>query len=180
MLQITVPATTLWDDDREEFVYTKECTLCLEHSLVSLSKWESKYCKPFISKTKKTTAEVRDYIKFMTLTQDVPPEVYFCLTPENLDAIDTYINARHTATTISGGNTSKGKSEVVTAELIYYWMFSYRIPIECQDWHLDNLLTLIRVFNAKNTPPKKQSKTASARRYAAMNAERRRKYNTKG
>ena len=180
MLQITVPAMELWDDSTEEFIYKDEQTLQLEHSLVSLSKWESKYCKPFISKTKKTPEEVLDYIKFMTLTRNVKPDVYDRLTRANLDAIDSYINTRHTATTISEDKNAKGKSEIVTAEIIYYWMFSYHIPLECQKWHLDRLLTLIRVFNAKNAPPKKKSKTATARRYAAMNAERKRALHTKG
>lgn len=180
MLQITVPATEMWDDSKEEFVYTEKQTLLLEHSLVSLSKWESKYCKPFISKQKKSTEEVLDYIKFMTLTPDVDPEVYNRLTDKNLRTIDAYINARQTATTFSDGKASKGKGEPITAELIYYWMFSFHIPMECQDWHLDRLITLIRVFDIKNSPPKKQSKSAIMRRNAALNAERRARLNTKG
>lgn len=180
MLQITVPATEMWDDSKEEFVYTEKQTLLLEHSLVSLSKWESKYCKPFISKQKKSTEEVLDYIKFMTLTPDVDPEVYDRLTDKNLRTIDTYINARQTATTFADGKASKGKGETITAELIYYWMFSFHIPMECQDWHLDRLITLIRVFDIKNSPPKKQSKSAIMRRNAALNAERRARLNTKG
>lgn len=180
MLQITVPSTEMWDDSKEEFVYVEEQTLLFEHSLLSLSKWESKYCKPFLSKKEKTTAEVVDYIKFMTLTANVDPSVYDRLTEENLREIDTYINARQTATTFYDDKGSKGKNEVVTAELIYYWMFSFNIPMECEEWHLDRLITLIRVFNVKNAPPKKQSKSDIMRRNAALNAERRAKLNSKG
>lgn len=180
MLRITVPATEMWDDTKEEFVYTESRSLLLEHSLVSLSKWESKYCKPFLSKKEKTTEEVMDYIKFMTLTPNVDPEVYDRLTSDNLRSIDTYINARQTATTFSNEKTTKGGGEVITAELIYYWMFSFHIPMECEEWHLDRLITLIRVFDVKNSPPKKQSKSAIMRRNAALNAERRARLNTKG
>lgn len=180
MLQIIVPATEMWDDTREEFVYTEKQTLLLEHSLISLSKWESKYCKPFISKKAKTTAEIVDYIKFMTLTPDVSPEVYDRLTDKNLSEIDAYINARQTATTFSDEKGSRGRMEAITAELIYYWMFSFHIPKDCENWHLDRLITLIRVFDIKSSPPKKMSKSAIMRRNASLNAERKAKFNSKG
>ena len=180
MLQITIPATELWDERKQEFVYAKEQTLQLEHSLVSLRKWESKWCKPFLSKDKKTDEEILDYIKCMTLTQNVKPDTYFRLTAENIRAIDQYINAPMTATTFSQDKNAKRSREIVTAEVIYYWMFSLQIPLECQKWHLNQLMTLIRVFNAKNAPSKKRSKRDTWRQYEALNAARRKQLNSKG
>lgn len=180
MLRIIIPASEMWDDSKQEFVYTEEQTLDFEHSLISLSKWESKYCKPFLSKIEKTTAEVMDYIKFMTLTEGVKPEVYDRLTDANLRDINAYINAQQTATTFYDDKGAKGKNETVTSELIYYWMFSFNIPMDCENWHLNRLITLIRVFNIKNAPPKKQSKSDIMRRNAALNAERRARLNSKG
>ena len=180
MLQITIPASELWDESKQEFVYAKAQTLQLEHSLVSLRKWESKWGKPFLSKDKKTDAEILDYIQCMTLTQHIQPEVYLRLTEENIRAIDNYINAPMTATTFSNDKNTKRSREIITAEIIYYWMFSLQIPLECQKWHLNQLLTLIRVFNVKNAPPKKRSQRDTWRQYEALNAARKRQLNSKG
>ena len=181
MLEITIPATELWDEINEEFITTKEQTLRLEHSLVSLSKWESKWCKPFLSKTNKTDEEMLDYVRCMTLTQNVPDEVYRCLTDDNIRKIYEYIDAPMTATWFNDDKT-KGTSrgEQTTSELIYYWMIALNIPFECQKWHLNRLLTLIRVCNIKNQPPKKMSKRDIMSRNAALNAARRNKLHTKG
>ncbi len=181
MLRVVVPLTKEgWDEKRQEFVEPKVQVLQLEHSLVSLSKWESKWCKPFLSKGLQTTEEILDYIKFMTLTQNVNPEVYNCITQDIVDEITNYINAPMTATTINDDKSDKGRGEIVTAELIYYWMISLNIPFECQKWHLNRLLTLVRVCNVKNSPPKKRSKKELMQRNAAMNALRRQQLNTKG
>ena len=180
MLQITIPAVELWDERKQEFVTTKEQTLSLEHSLVSISKWESKWCKPFLTKQEKTFEETLDYIKCMTLTQNVDPEVYNYLTNENIKEINEYIGAPMTATYFSDEKTSKTSREQVTAELIYYWMIAFNIPFECQKWHLNRLLTLIKVCNIKNQPPKKRSKKDIMSRNAALNAARRKQLNTKG
>lgn len=181
MLLITIPAEEQWDESKEEFVVSgKEQTLQLEHSLVSLSKWESKWCKPFLSKEKMTEEETMDYIKFMTLTQNVDPEVYTRLTDKHIERIKNYISAPMTATTFSGDDASKGGREIVTAELIYYWMIALNIPFECQKWHLNRLLTLVRVCNIKNSPPKRRSKKELASRNTALNAARRKKLNTRG
>ena len=179
MLRITIPSVELWDECKEEFVYIKKTTLSLEHSLVSLSKWESKWCKPFFSKTEKTLEETVDYIRCMTLTQNVNPDVYKVLTNDNVEEINNYISAPMTATWFSETNT-KPSREQVTAELIYYWMIAYNIPFECQKWHLNRLLTLIRVCNIKNQQPKQKSRQEIMRRNAALNAARRKRYNTKG
>ena len=180
MLQITVPAVEFWDEQREVFVESKERTLQLEHSLVSLSKWESKWNKAFLSDKPKTHEEVIDYIKCMTITQNVDPEIYNCLTAENIKQIDEYISAPMTATYFSEDKSSKRNREVVTAELIYYWMIASNVPFECQKWHLNRLITLIRVCSIKNTPPKKRSKRDILSQNAALNAARRKQLNTRG
>ena len=158
----------------------KEQTLQLEHSLVSLRKWESKWCKPFLSSDQKTLEETIDYIKCMTLTQNVSPETYRFLTDNNIKEINDYISAPMTATTFSGNEQKKAGREIITAELVYYWMIALQIPFECQKWHLNSLLTLIRVCNIKNQPPKKRSKHDTMSRYAQMNAARRQQLNSKG
>lgn len=186
MLRITVPASEaveMWDEESQQFVYTKatkEQTLMLEHSLVSLSKWESKWCKAFLTKQPKTEEETIDYIKCMTITPNVDPEVYSRLTRENFKQIEEYIAAPMTATCFSEDRSSKAGRETVTSELIYYWMIALQIPFECQKWHLNRLLTLVRVCNIKNEPPKKRSKRDIMSRNAALNAARRKQLNSKG
>ena len=180
MLQITIPSTELWDEQKEEFVYTKEKTLQLEHSLVSISKWESKWNKSFLSSKEKTTEEIIDYIRCMTITQNVDPEIYTRLPNQTIQQIYDYINAPMTATVFSDTGRKGGNRDVITSELIYYWMIALNIPFECQKWHLNRLLTLIRVCEIKNAPPKKMSKRETMSRNAALNAALRKKYNTKG
>ena len=180
MLQITLPAIEQWDEEKQEFVQTKGQTLQLEHSLVSLSKWESKWNKPFLTKEAKTQEETLHYIKCMTINQHVDPDVYNGLTLEHIDAINKYIEAPMTATTFREDKQNKPNREIITAELIYYWMIALQIPFECQKWHLNRLLTLIRVCNIKNSPGKKMSKRATASQYAQLNAARRQQMNTKG
>lgn len=180
MLQITIPAREMWDEQNNEFVYTNEQTLQLEHSLISISKWESKWNKPFLSKESKTYEEILDYVKCMTLTQKVSPEIYANLTDENMRDIQRYIEAPMTATTFSEEKNTKGNREIVTSELIYYWMIALGIPLECEKWHLNRLLTLVRVCNIKNSPPKKMGKNAIMSRNASLNAARRKRLNSKG
>ncbi len=180
MLQITIPASEQWDEQKNEFVSFKEQTLRLEHSLVSLSKWESKWCKVFLSKEEKSVEETLDYVKCMTLTQNVDPSVYDRLNNDNIVEINKYIEAPMTATYFSEDRRGPGSREVITSELIYYWMIALNIPFECQKWHLNRLLTLIRVCNIKNQPPKKRSRREIMSRNAALNAARRKKLNTKG
>lgn len=179
MIQITIPEREYWDEVKEEFVYSKSQILQLEHSLVSLSKWESKYCKPFLSKDDKTYEETIDYVKCMTITQNIDPKVYDNLTDENMEEIKRYIESPMTATVISDDKKG-GVREQPTAELIYYWMIALNIPFECQKWHLNRLLTLIRVCSIKNQPPKKRNAREIMSRNSALNAARRKKYNTRG
>lgn len=181
MLQIKIPLSPEgWDEEKQEFVEPKMKVLQLEHSLVSLSKWESKWCKPFFSKEEKTVEETMDYVRCMTLTQNVDPEVYSHLTPENIDQVNAYIEAPMTATVFGEDKAGRNGREKITAELIYYWMIAQNIPVEFQKWHLNRLLTLIRVCSIKNTPPEKKSKSEIMRRNAALNAARKKQLNTRG
>ena len=183
MLQITIPAVESWDERKEEFVVVKkEQTLQLEHSLVSLSKWESKWCKPFLAKQDMTLEQTIDYIKCMTITQNVDPDIYYNLSEENLAQINAYMEAPMTAAYFSdsGGGNGKHSNEQITADLIYYWMIALNIPFECQKWHLNRLLALIRVCNIKNQPDKKMSRREVTSRYAELNAKRKQQLNTKG
>ena len=181
MLKITIPDNEVWDEANQMFITVKSQTLKLEHSLVSLSKWESKWCKPFLTKEQKTAEEELDYIKCMTLNNDIDPMVYYFLSKTDKEKISNYINAPMTATTFHSQEEKRnGRKEQVTAELIYYWMIALNVPFECQKWHLNKLLTLINVCNIKNAPPKHRSKAEIMRRNAALNAARRKRLNSKG
>lgn len=180
MLQIVIPSSEQYDEEKQEFVYTKEYTLQLEHSLVSISKWESKWCKSFLTSKDKSYEETLDYIKCMTLTQNLDSQVFNNLSNDSIEKINKYIEAPMTATFFSEDKSSKSNREIVTSELIYYWMIALNIPFECQKWHLNRLLTLIRVCNIKNQPPKKRSRKEIMSRNAALNASRRNQLNTKG
>lgn len=179
MLQITIPAMNdLWDERNQQFLSIKETTIQLEHSLLSISKWESKWNKSFINTKDKTEDELIDYIKCMTITKNVDPNIYVCLTAENIQEIVNYINAPMTATTIR--DTGKSNHEIVTSELIYYWMISLNIPVKFEKWHLNRLITLIRVCSIKNQPAKKMSRGEIMQRNAALNTARKKRWNTKG
>lgn len=180
MLQITIPATEQWDEVKEEYVYGDEQTLCLEHSLVSLSKWESKWHKAFLTNKDKTQEETLDYIRCMTLNEVADPNVYTRLTNSNLQEIYDYINEPMTATILAEDKNAKTNREVTTAELIYYWMISLQVPVEFETWHLNRLITLIRVCGVKNAPPKKMSMRDRVSHNASLNAARRKRLGTRG
>lgn len=183
MLKLTIPSSELYDEKTDEFIQIKGQELQLEHSLVSISKWESKWKKPFLdSSQERTNEEMMDYIRCMTLTQNVNPLIYYGLTQEHVSTINEYINDSMTATWFSKDNDRRGppSREKITSELIYYWMISLQIPMECQKWHLNRLLTLIRVCNIKNTPATPVSKKTQAQQRSALNAARRQQLNSKG
>lgn len=163
MIRISTPSGDFFDDRTQEFVQVEGETILLEHSLRSLAKWEAKWKKPFLSKKEKTRVETIDYVRCMSLTPGVDPRIFELLTESNLATISRYINDPMSATTF--GNTKNGgppSREIVTAELIYYWMIALQIPFECQDWHLNRLMTLIRVCEIKNQPKKKNKMDRSA------------------
>lgn len=184
MLRITIPKASFFDESTEEFIYIEETTITLEHSLVSLSKWEQKWLKPFNDGHVKTIEEMIDYIRCMTITQNVNPLVYYGINDQIVEQVTKYINAPMTATTFrsisKNDQRRKINQDVVTAEIIYYWMFSYNIPLECQKWHLNKLLTLIRVFNVKNSPQKKMSRKDTLKHNRELNAARKKKLGTRG
>jgi len=180
MLKLTIPLSEGFDEATGKFVTTKSVDLELEHSLVALSKWESEYEKPFLSKTPKTSEETLAYIRMMVLTPDVSPEVFGRLTQANVAAIDTYINRKMTATTFSRIDQQRSSREIITAEVIYYWMSALNVDMECQYWHLNQLLTYIQVINRKNTPQKKMSKRQLLQRNNELNAQRRAAMGTSG
>lgn len=180
MLTIEVVLEEQFDQVNSLFTASETFTLELEHSLVSLSKWESKFEKPFLSDDDKTTEETIEYIKCMTLTPDVPDEIYGMLQAEDYARINEYINAKMTATWFSQKKETTRRRETITAELVYYWMIALGVPFECQEWHLNRLLTLIQVCNVKNAPAKKVDPREAARRRQALNAERKAKLNTSG
>ena len=179
MLTITIPATESFDPITETFFETKEQKLQLEHSLLSIAKWESKWKKPFLDKGEKTPEESRDYIRCMTITQNVDPNIYYALTKENYVEIINYIQDPMTATWFADDHKPPSR-EIITADIIYYYMTALQIPFTCEKWHLNRLMTLIRVCSEKNKPPKKMSKRNIMTQNQALNAARRAKMNSMG
>ena len=186
MLKITIPESEYYNEETQEFVSIKETTLTLEHSLVSISKWESKWKKPFMSEEPRTIEESRDYIRCMTMTQNVDPKVYMCITNEHMKMVNDYIDEPNTATWFSNrqGKAGRGYNKrVVTSELVYYWMIQLNIPVEFQKWHFNRLMTLIRVCSEEQEAAQgknKMSKSDILRRNKALNAQRRAKMHSKG
>lgn len=180
MLVLQVPLEEVFDNSTSEFVIIKTHTLELEHSLVSISKWESFFEKPFLGKDEKTSEETIWYIEAMSTTGEIPPEVFLKLTKENIAEINKYITSKMTATWFREDPSVKNSKEVITAEVIYYWMISLNIPFECQTWHLNRLLTLIRVCNEKNAPAKKSGRRELAQSRTELNKQRLAAMNSSG
>lgn len=179
MLKLTIKGQELYDEENNEFIPIKETTLQLEHSLVSLSRWESVTHKPFLTKDQKTDNDIRQYAQYMTVTQNVDPEVYKCITKQDINKILDYIDDPMTATwfnedRIKGrGVFSNASGEVITSEYLYYLMVEFNIPFECQKWHLNRLMTLIRVIAIKSKGNQKMSQKDRMKQYSALKAARR-------
>jgi hypothetical protein len=181
MLILNVPiGEEYYDEEKKEFFVKDTFRLELEHSLASLSKWESREEKPFLGKDEKTTDQVLAYIKDMIVTPNVPDDVLEHLSSSNVSDVNEYINAKMTATWFNELGQRKTSPEIVTAELVYYWMVAHQIPFECQHWHLNRLITLIRVCNEKNKPQKKMPRQTAIQRQRELNAARRAQYGTRG
>ena len=179
MLKIVVPEREYFDENTQEFVPVKQQELILEHSLISISKWEAKWHKPFLAEDKKQDDEFLDYIRCMTLN-NVDENIYYSLTHSNINDILDYIDDSHTATTFSDPKAMEKSKEIITSEIIYYWMILNEIPFECQKWHINRLLTLIKVCSLKNAPSKKMSKNDILSQNMSLNKMRRAMLHSKG
>ncbi len=186
MLELTIDFDDLYNSETNEFVERDSVTLQLEHSLLTLSKWESKFEKPFLTEDDKTPDEMLNYIMFMvdntvlSLTEEKLVEIVWGLKETHIDQINGYINSKQTATTFYEASKSRKQSESLTSEVLYYWMVTFQIPFQCESWHLNRLLTLVRVCNVKNSKPKKMSGNEAARNRRELNAKRREQLNSSG
>lgn len=172
MLEIEIPLKEVFNEDTSEFEVTESFKLHLEHSLATLSKWESFFEKPFLGEGDKTPEEILWYVKAMIQTPNVPTEILAKLTKEHFEEIDRYINSKMTATWFRENENQRPNREVITAEIVYHWMITYNIWLECEHWHLNRLLTLIRVCNQKNAPQKKMGRREMLAQRQALNAKR--------
>lgn len=180
MLKIVIEGEEFYNEEEKTFETINDVHLELEHSLVSVSKWESIYEKPFLTPGVKSSEEIFDYIKAMVLTPNVDLDVLYTCSQKNLDKIQQYIDSNQSATTFGVMPERRGPGEIITSELIYYWIVSFNIPFECQYWHLNRLFSLIRICNIKNSKPKRMSRNEIAQRNRELNAQRREKLGTSG
>lgn len=180
MLRIVIPGEEYYDEENQTFSTVGDSVVVLEHSLVSLSKWEARFEKPFLGPAEKTKEELIGYIEEMILSPENSPEVVSLFTRGNISQIEAYIDSKQSATFFGSMPERKKQHEVITSELIYYWMIGFQIPFECERWHLNRLFSLIRVCNVKQSPKKKMSATAIAQRNRDLNAQRRAALGTSG
>jgi len=180
MLVITIEGQELYNDETGEFITVTPKTLNLEHSLVSVSKWESKFGEPFLTEKPKEPHEIMEYVYFMIKTPGVDPGVASDFSQQNFLEVNDYINSTQTATTFGEMPSRRGTGEVITAELIYYWLIAFNIPWDCQKWHINRLFALIRICNIKQEKPKKMNRSEIAKRNAELNAKRKAELGTTG
>ena len=182
MLTLIIEEDEFFDEANSSFVKMDKIVLELEHSLVSLSKWESRFCKPFLGNGEKTREETIAYIECMVLSGNFSMDIYNRLKPSHLDQINEYISSEQSATTFVDlqGSKAGSRNMIITSELIYYWMVSYTVPFECENWHLNRLFALLRICNVKSGNQKKMSKNEIATRNRELNAQRKAQLNTTG
>jgi hypothetical protein len=180
MLTIEIPERDFFNEETCEFVVKPKVSFQIEHSLASISRWESKWNIPFLADTRKTNEQMADYIRCMTVTKNIPEDIYADLPAEVHVKVSEYIRAPMTATTLPQDRGGRRNRETTTSELIYFWMVSYNIPLECQKWHLNRLLTLIQICNIKNQKPGKRNRQDLMAQRRSINASRRAQYNSKG
>lgn len=180
MYKLVVEGKELYDESTGCFTYTKKQTFRLEHSLISISKWESKWHKPFLKEDGRTREEELDYIRCMVIDQEPDESILHELTNQQLTDVFNYVNDSMTATWFNERNSRPSGRKIITSELIYYWMTELNIPFSCEKWHLNRLLTLIKICNIEKSPKKKMSKKDQMAERRSLNAARRQKYHTKG
>ena len=180
MLRVIIEGNETFNEEDSTFSTENDVVLDLEHSLISLSKWESEYEKPFLSSTEKSKEEIFGYLKAMVITPDADLDALYRCSQETVDKIQKYIDSKQSATTFGMMPERRGPGEVITAELIYYWMVAFNIPFECERWHLNRLFALIRICNIKNSKPKRMSRNEIAQRNRELNAQRKAQLGTTG
>ncbi len=180
MLKLTIPETEFFNEETQTFETVPGIEIEIEHSLISLSKWESKFKKPFLTTENKTIDETNYYIEAMIISPIYPIDIFLRLDQDSMRKINDYIESAESATTFGSMPERKGRGEIITAELIYYWMVAFQIPFECEFWHLNRLFALIRICNIKNSKPKKMSKNEVANRQRELNAARKAQLGTSG
>ena len=180
MLKILILGTEFFNEETETFESVGDFELKLEHSLISLSKWESKFQKPFLTNEAKTSIEILSYIEAMITIPKYSDDILNRLSQENLTKINNYIESKESATTFGSMPERRGRGETITSELIYYWMVAFNIPFECERWHLNRLFALIRICNIKNAKPKKMPRNEIAQRNRELNARRKAELGTSG
>lgn len=183
MLKITVNGPEFYNQETEEFEYPQSFEVELEHSLASVSKWESIHEKPFLDNDAKTREERLSYVQCMSFSREISPEELLVLGSEEMDRIGAYIESKQTATRFAEMPKKPGPIKIITAEVIYYWMVSFNIPFECEHWHLNRLLTLIRVCGsetAKHKPASKSEKRDAMKRMRELNEQRKAQLGTRG
>lgn len=180
MLKIIIEEDELFNETTSTFEKVERTEFDLEHSLISLSKWESKYQKPFLSSDSKTAEEIFNYIQCMVVSSHLDLDVLYRISQKDIVRIQEYIDSSQSATTFGAMPKSRGPSEIITSELIYYWMVAFNIPFDCEYWHLNRLFALVRICNIKNSPPEELSRNELAQRNQALNAKRRAELGTTG
>lgn len=180
MLRIRIEGEEFFDEVDNTFSTVGDIVLDLEHSLISLSKWEAEFQKPFLGPGEKTTDEIMEYVHAMIMTQDVPGNIMKRFSADHLTKVNEYIESNQSATTFGQMPKTPGRSEIITSELIYYWMVAFNIPFECEQWHLNRLFALIRICNVKQSKPKKMSRNEIAARNRELNAQRKAQLGTTG
>ncbi len=180
MLKIIISKEEYFDEEKEEFIESGGVEIELEHSLVSLSKWESEFQKPFLETNELEAKELLWYVQAMIQTPGIDQEVLLRMTTKDFVQINDYIASPQSATTFGSLPRQSGRAEIITSELIYYWMVAFNIPFECQYWHLNRLFALIKICNIKNAKPQKMSAKARAMQYRDMNAQRKAALGTTG
>jgi hypothetical protein len=180
MLNIIIKGTELFDESTNSFITTEDVVLELEHSLLAMSKWESKFLKPFLTNSDKTSEEILWYIRCMVITNNFNENSILGISQENIIEINEYINSPQSATTFGKMPESRGRGEIITSELVYYWMIAFNIPFSCESWHINRLFSLIRICNIKNAPQKKMGRNELAARNRELNAQRKAQFNTSG